>query len=231
MGHVKYDWDRYGHPNTARLNRLMAPFLTTLCAMAAGLFLWAAIAQDWTMTFVALLFAVTGVVHRLALRKCYGVRERPVAGARIPPGTEFAVTATLERGGYLGGMQVWDCGDGVRFTAAAEQEPYVYVAPLASTQVHGGAFIVERWTVEASAPTAAEAYGRLRDAEPLLLERMPELMTDGLGPRWFRLANGQLRSPCAHPDAEPVDLLLTGETVAWLCPECGQELPADWQVR
>jgi hypothetical protein len=34
--------------------------------------------------------------------------------------------------------------------------------------------------------------------------------------------------PCAHPDAIPVDLLLTGETVAWLCPACGTQLPAGW---
>lgn len=35
--------------------------------------------------------------------------------------------------------------------------------------------------------------------------------------------------PCAHPDAEPVDLS-TGERVAWVCanPECGAELPAGW---
>ena len=34
--------------------------------------------------------------------------------------------------------------------------------------------------------------------------------------------------PCAHPGAVPVDLLLTGEVVAWLCPDCGQRLPAGW---
>jgi hypothetical protein len=36
-------------------------------------------------------------------------------------------------------------------------------------------------------------------------------------------------APCAHPDAEPVDLS-TGERVAWVCanPECNAELPAGW---
>ena len=34
--------------------------------------------------------------------------------------------------------------------------------------------------------------------------------------------------PCAHQGAEPVDLLVTGERVAWVCPECGAELPAGW---
>lgn len=43
---------------------------------------------------------------------------------------------------------------------------------------------------------------------------------------WNRPVDGELRAPCVHPDAEPVNLLLTGETVAWLCTECGQQLPA-----
>jgi hypothetical protein len=34
---------------------------------------------------------------------------------------------------------------------------------------------------------------------------------------------------CAHPNAEPVDLLVTGERVAWTCPDCPAELPADWR--
>jgi len=33
---------------------------------------------------------------------------------------------------------------------------------------------------------------------------------------------------CAHPDAEPVDLI-TGERVAWVCPDCPAELPASWR--
>lgn len=34
--------------------------------------------------------------------------------------------------------------------------------------------------------------------------------------------------PCAHPGAEPVDLI-TGERVAWVCPDCPAELPANWR--
>lgn len=40
---------------------------------------------------------------------------------------------------------------------------------------------------------------------------------------------GVLIGPCAHNGAVPVDLLLTGETVAWLCPECDAQLPAGWR--
>jgi hypothetical protein len=36
--------------------------------------------------------------------------------------------------------------------------------------------------------------------------------------------------PCAHPEAVPVDLPVTGETVAWLCPQCDAQLPAEWKA-
>jgi hypothetical protein len=35
-------------------------------------------------------------------------------------------------------------------------------------------------------------------------------------------------APCAHAEAEPVDLLVTGETVAWVCLDCDATLPAGW---
>lgn len=39
---------------------------------------------------------------------------------------------------------------------------------------------------------------------------------------------GAILGPCNHPDAVPVELLLTGEVVAWLCPDCDRQLPAGW---
>jgi hypothetical protein len=39
---------------------------------------------------------------------------------------------------------------------------------------------------------------------------------------------GAVLGPCAHPGAVPVNLLVTGERVAWLCPGCGRQLPAGW---
>lgn len=33
--------------------------------------------------------------------------------------------------------------------------------------------------------------------------------------------------PCAHAEAVPVETL-DGETVAWLCPGCDEQLPAEW---
>lgn len=47
----------------------------------------------------------------------------------------------------------------------------------------------------------------------------------------FATGMGRLSAPlgpCAHLNAEPVDLI-TGERVAWLCPDCPAELPADWR--
>lgn len=34
---------------------------------------------------------------------------------------------------------------------------------------------------------------------------------------------------CMHESAESVSLLVTGETVAWVCPDCFTQLPADWK--
>jgi hypothetical protein len=48
----------------------------------------------------------------------------------------------------------------------------------------------------------------------------------GVGAGMARLASAL--GGCAHPDAEPVDLLVTGEAVAWWCEGCGTQLPAEW---
>ncbi len=40
---------------------------------------------------------------------------------------------------------------------------------------------------------------------------------------------GAVAPACSHRKAVPVDLLLTGERVAWLCPDCDAQLAADWQ--
>lgn len=36
--------------------------------------------------------------------------------------------------------------------------------------------------------------------------------------------------PCAHPNAVPVELLLGGEIIAWLCPSCDAQLSARWKL-
>lgn len=35
--------------------------------------------------------------------------------------------------------------------------------------------------------------------------------------------------PCEHPDAVPVESVVDGSTVAWLCPGCDAQLPATWR--
>lgn len=57
---------------------------------------------------------------------------------------------------------------------------------------------------------------------------------EALSPSMAGVALGMARlaaatGGCAHPDAEPVDLLLTGERVAWVCPDCPAELLAGWR--
>lgn len=53
----------------------------------------------------------------------------------------------------------------------------------------------------------------------------------GAGISMARLAANltALACPRAHTAAVPVDELLTGVTVAWLCPDCDKQLPADWR--
>jgi hypothetical protein len=145
------------------------------------------------------------------------------------PGAEWAVTATLDHGGYHG-ITVENCSGRLRFTDAADQGPWIHVTPFLASQLVTGLTIVARWTVETSAATPTEAFKRLHCAEPLLVERVRELAFFGFGSgeRWFRLADGKLLDPCGHPDAVPVDTLWTRERVAWLCPECDAQLPADW---
>lgn len=43
---------------------------------------------------------------------------------------------------------------------------------------------------------------------------------------------GLIEAVCSHPNAIPVALVLTGEVVAALCPDCDEQLPAEvWQHR
>jgi hypothetical protein len=57
--------------------------------------------------------------------------------------------------------------------------------------------------------------------------RLASVSTADMADGFARL--GAVLGPCAHKDAEPVDLLVTGERVAWTCPECPAKLPADWR--
>lgn len=41
------------------------------------------------------------------------------------------------------------------------------------------------------------------------------------------LATGRSLPTCRHMNAEPVRLLDGGELVAWLCPDCDEQLPPD----
>lgn len=42
------------------------------------------------------------------------------------------------------------------------------------------------------------------------------------------LATGRSLPACRHGNAEPVRLLDGGELVAWLCPDCDEQLPAEF---
>lgn len=51
----------------------------------------------------------------------------------------------------------------------------------------------------------------------------------GISAERFAANLSALSCPRAHAAAVPVDDL-TGEVVAWLCPHCDKQLPADWEL-
>lgn len=58
------------------------------------------------------------------------------------------------------------------------------------------------------------------------------MMTDRFGGVSAAMAMANLAAvlgPCAHPGAVPVELLDDGDVVAWLCPACDTQLPAEWR--
>jgi hypothetical protein len=114
--------------------------------------------------------------------------------------------------------------------------------------------VVVSWTVVTRAASHGDGIDLLKVAEPLLRGRLAGFAHAGGGTWRFRVEGGVLAEvpdgaaagvvfipckaetgpvvigSCAHPDAEPVDLV-TGERVAWVCanPECGERLPVDWR--
>jgi hypothetical protein len=74
----------------------------------------------------------------------------------------------------------------------------------------------------------------LREAGPRPYLASPPAPAAAAGVTMAEFCGGMARlaaalGPCAHPDAVPVDLLVTGERVAWVCPGCGSDLPAAWR--
>jgi hypothetical protein len=79
------------------------------------------------------------------------------------------------------------------------------------------------------------AVGRFEPYAPIL-----DFLGDTFSPVWATIAKPfTARQPvatlptvatggCVHPAPEPVRTV-GGDLVAWLCPDCDQELPADWR--
>lgn len=85
--------------------------------------------------------------------------------------------------------------------------------------------MLRSWSVTTCALRPETAAETLMTAGPLLAAMMDEL--PGSGPVTLRLRDGKLLSPCRHQDALAVHDL-TDHRVAWLCPECDRQLPADF---
>ena len=159
--------------------------------------------------------------------------DERVSETRTITRVTWEASGVLGWGGFLESHEVGPAGPRTPFPDAGGA-PVIARVPRAAgprrlVSVMPEVAMVTSWTVATGALDPLAAYEALLEAEPLLAARVPELARD-FGRRYFRLAGGQLLDPCVHPGAIPVDqpALLGGERVAWLCPECDAQLPADW---
>jgi hypothetical protein len=78
--------------------------------------------------------------------------------------------------------------------------------------------------------TVAVYVSEQREAVAWLRDQLNPGIEYATGPDGTRYARtgDRITRLCGHDGAVPVDLLLTGERVAWLCEACGEQLPADW---
>lgn len=278
-GRVRYDWNRYGNPGLAR--RLST---ASWCVGAVLAALW--LVSPWLVrsepafAVVLPLWTLAAVLHRVQLRKAYGVRETARAD-RARDVRELLEAAQAERAArdrvtrlLDPSPAVWDVytvfprdgWNGLVHYEDAAGKPGPPPDGVIRVRAEGAAWRASVRTTEAP----GEAAGMLQAAAPLLRECLRREFVPG---RYhFRLADGSHEGavdfgprpgsgplaaspvpqaaarpvlpsmtaaefgarlaaafgPCAHPDAEPVDLI-TGERVAWVCPDCPAGLPANWK--
>jgi hypothetical protein len=109
------------------------------------------------------------------------------------------------------------------------------VAPAEVVQLQTGMISVDEYRERVrlngyslnSAPSSADMYVPCEADNGTAAVRAAGTSTADMADGFARL--GAVLGPCAHKDAEPVDLLVTGERVAWTCPDCPARLPADWR--
>lgn len=273
---MRYDWNRCRRPGVAQFNRA-AGWLIAVIALLSWPLALQFVGSDWTALVWPAFWTAAAVMHRLLLRKVYGVRE-PSKATRLADMREkhdayirseaggrrqrqamvlglFDTTVVLGPGGWDEAFE-GEC-------TGPDQDACLYegVIRVAARRTESGPItwngpVVTHWRVTVRAGTAGEAWGLLRAAGL----QLPELLADRAGgdqsARYFRLAAGTLvgasaglasapesgampsalpgarlgapSASCAHSNAESVDLI-TGERVAWVCPGCDAELPANWR--
>ena len=81
----------------------------------------------------------------------------------------------------------------------------------------------EIWGALARAAGAVRARARARRRLELLEDRLLDLQAA------MALQGQALPAPCAHEQAVPVPAV-GGNVVAWLCPQCDTQLPADFST-
>lgn len=207
---MRYDWNSSGSPRAARVNRIGMWWLTILALFACPVFLWGAVTEDWTLAFPAVLVGTGAVVQRLALRKAYGVRKPEAVPAGRPQTHAEAVAEAVE----AQRQRQWDA---IAERAFQAKPPPREAVPMRDAEtgepVQAGGLAI---TGEKSLVPCETSPGTAL---------LPPMAGMALG--FARLAAAM--GGCAHANAEPVDLLVTAERVAWICPECPAELPANWR--
>jgi hypothetical protein len=73
-------------------------------------------------------------------------------------------------------------------------------------------------------------YPRIRKVRIRTDRQGIDIRWDARLPEGYVPPSAALAPPCAHPRAEPVKLS-TGDCVAWLCPDCQEQLPDDFRPR
>lgn len=82
MSRRALDWNKFGRPRIALLNRLMARFLIAMAALSWPIFLVLAL-RDWTVIFAPLVLTGLVAMEWMALQKIYAGRPDYAAIARM----------------------------------------------------------------------------------------------------------------------------------------------------
>ena len=204
---MRYDWGRTGNPGTAAVHRFCTWWITIAAIVACPLFLFGAVAMDWTLAFPAFLIGGGAVAQRVAVRKIYGVRERPAVETGPVKTRAEEIAEAVE---------------------ALRQRQWDAIADRAYLAAGGTADSKRRTPATRSQQVVARPASSVARKAP---EGRPDSGAVELDPRWeWHLVRGigvpdrWVKARCRHLEVDPVKSL-SGEVVAQLCLTCDTQFP------